>query len=137
MLSASHALFEAFSTSLNRYADHTEQVRQLLKVVRGSQEAFEDFKRRRRSHLAKLEALEKKIQKTKIDHPQLGNMNAQRAGLQAELNTMNDEIAVDEARLADDKRRMTKSVLNLHFGGLMELAEHATASAVTLNWYRF
>lgn len=114
-------LAQAFQTYANREAD----IRVLLKNIRSREEEFEELLKRRRNTGAKAEREEKKLAKMGQENKNLQAQTELLSELRESMKQMDTEILVQEAKLGDFKRQVTKEALGIKFGGCFELAEKA------------
>ncbi|KZT51605.1 hypothetical protein CALCODRAFT_558532 [Calocera cornea HHB12733] len=126
ILSRSRDLLSHASIAFARFAEHEGAMRAMLKGIRTREEALDDAKKRRRSLVGKAEAAQRKLSKMGQENKQLPQQTELLSGLRHEIAQLDGFIYNEEAAIMDFKRRTTKDIMVLKFGGLAELAEKIT-----------
>ncbi|EJT96488.1 hypothetical protein DACRYDRAFT_92154 [Dacryopinax primogenitus] len=126
ILSRSRDLLSHVSIALSRFAEHEGAMRAMLKGIRTREEALDDAKKRRRNLVGKAEVAQKKLSKMGQENKQLPQQTELLTSLRQEIAQLDGHIFNEEPAVFDFKRRTTKDVMVLKFGGLAELAEKIT-----------
>ncbi|KZO91214.1 hypothetical protein CALVIDRAFT_362283 [Calocera viscosa TUFC12733] len=126
ILSRSRDLLSHASIAFGRFAEHEGAMRAMLKGIRTREEALDDAKKRRRNLIGKAEAAQKRLSKMGQENKQLQQQTELLSSLRHEIAQLDGFIYNEEAGIMDFKRRTTKDIMVLKFGGLSELAEKIT-----------
>ncbi|TFK32368.1 hypothetical protein BDQ12DRAFT_692575 [Crucibulum laeve] len=126
ILSASTTILTHFSSALSQYATHGHQIREHLKAIRTREEALDALKRRRRTVMSEADSADRKLSKMNPEHKNLQAQTDTLYRLREEIRTIDSDIMTEEAALGDFKRFMTRTLMGLKFGGLLECCEKGT-----------
>lgn len=121
-------LLDHYVSAQTRFGSHLSTLRLHFKSIRTREEAFSDLKNRKRALGNRIESVEKKLAKMGPENKELMKTTASLKELRAEMESMRQEVTVEEAAIGDYKRRTAKEALGLKCGGLLEFAEKVTVS---------
>jgi hypothetical protein len=93
--------------------------------MRSREEELEELLKRRRQTGSRAEREEKKLAKMGQENKNLQAQTELLQSLREQMRQMDTDILIEEAKLGDFKRRVTKEALGIKFGGCFELAEKA------------
>ncbi|WFD23650.1 hypothetical protein MEQU1_002344 [Malassezia equina] len=122
-------LYEHLSRAEARYNYYVSTMRLHLKSIRTREEKYAELKGRRRTLIAKIEGIERKLSKMGPENKDLAKVTSSLRELRSDMEVLNNEMAHEEAALGDYKRRTVAEALSLKSGGLMELAEKSIVVA--------
>ncbi|WAR57327.1 hypothetical protein PtB15_8B374 [Puccinia triticina] len=113
----------------SRFSDHDGTYRIHFKSIRMREEALAALKKSRETIQAKITALEKKdlqITKMSSENKDLPALTTRLQEARSELISLENSVAIEEARLSDFKRETVREGLGLRLGAMLELAEKMT-----------
>ncbi|CAO1629476.1 unnamed protein product [Sympodiomycopsis kandeliae] len=122
-------LFDNYTTAHTRLNTHLSTLRLHFKSIRTREEGLAELKSRKRSLQSKIESVEKKLTKMGPENKELMKTTTTLKDYRNEMESLNMDLATEEAAIGDFKRRTTKEAMGLKCGGLLEFAEKVTIMA--------
>ncbi|KAH9463548.1 hypothetical protein MJO28_008285 [Puccinia striiformis f. sp. tritici] len=110
----------------SRFSDHDGTYRIHFKSIRMREESLATLKKSKETIQAKIIGLEKKITKMSSENKDLPGLTTRLQESRSELISLENSVAIEEARLSDFKRETVREGLNLRLGAMLELAEKMT-----------
>jgi hypothetical protein len=133
VLSGSSTILSLFSTALSEYAEHENNIREIMKDVREREDDFKEMKMLRRILGIKMDAAEKRVSKLEPVHKNFEQQSEILAGLRKEVEEMDSQISTEEAELGDFKRQAARNWMELKLGGLLDCTRKGTVRALARN----
>ena len=121
-----HKILTYWASTISRYANHEQSIRDHMKAVRTREENLDALKAKRKTVASQAESAEKKLNKMSPENKNLQTQTELLVKLRDEIREMDSDILAEEASLGDFKRDATRQWMTLKFGGLQELCEKGT-----------
>ncbi|KAA1087489.1 hypothetical protein PGT21_032512 [Puccinia graminis f. sp. tritici] len=110
----------------SRFSDHDGTYRIHFKSIRMREESLAALKKSKETIHAKITGLEKKITKMSSENKDLPALTTRLQEARSELISLENSVAIEDARLSDFKRETVREGLGLRLGAMLELAEKMT-----------
>ncbi|PLW31865.1 hypothetical protein PCANC_03617 [Puccinia coronata f. sp. avenae] len=110
----------------SRFSDHDGTYRMHFKSIRMREESLTALKKSKETVQTKIPGLEKKITKMSSENKDLPVLTSRLQEARSELISLENSVAIEEARLSDFKRETVREGLSLRLGAMLELAEKMT-----------